>query len=97
MEDKETQQVLSEAKQLQSLVGSEGWSVARGKLTQKIIDLQNAFNIEDKSADEMLVDLKARKQASLVLFDWLRDVEGTASGADDVRVFRKSYIITKEI
>lgn len=94
MEDKETKQVITDAKQLQSLVNSEGWGVAREKLVHKITDLQNAFNIEDKDEHEMLVDLRSRKLASSVLFDWIRDVEGTASSADDIKVQKKPYMIT---
>lgn len=93
--DIETKRILGEAKQLQSLVNGEGWDIARKKLTDKIADLQNAFNIEDKDEHEMLTDLKARKLATAILFDWIRDIEGTAHGADDMKINKKSYIITK--
>lgn len=94
--DKETKDILSESKQLQSLVNADGWSVAKSKLVNKITDLQNAFNIEDKTPEGMLVDLKARKIATLILFDWIRDVEGTAQSADDFKKQSKGYIVKSQ-
>ena len=91
--DKETQDILSEQHRLETLVGSEGWSVARDKLVQKVLDLQNAFNINETSAELMLIDLKARKIATQVLYDWLRDVEGTAQSAESNKPKKKSYFI----
>lgn len=75
--DQETSQLKAIAKSLQTLVQNDGWSIARDRLTTKILELQNAFAIEDKTADEMLIDLKARKVASTILFEWLKDIEGT--------------------
>lgn len=91
--DKETQEILSEGKQLLSLVNTDGWEMAKNKLVNKIADLQNAFNIEDRTPEEMVIDLKARKIASMILFDWVRDIEGTAQASTDVKAAKKSYMV----
>lgn len=90
-----TEQIIGIQKRLHALVGHEGWSVARDRLVKRIEDLQNAFSIEDKTEHEMFVDLKARKIASVVLFDWLRDIEGTADQFESNKLTLNddSYII----
>lgn len=75
--DPETARLQNIAKSLKGLIEHEGWSIARDRLTTRILDLQNAFSIEGKTADEMFVDLRARKIASTILFEWLKDIEGT--------------------
>lgn len=90
-----TDQIIGIQKRLNGLVGHEGWSIAREKLIERIQDLQNAFNIEDKTADEMLVDLKARKIATTILWDWLQDVEGTAKQLESntLTLTKEDYIV----
>ncbi len=92
--DRETQDILAIQKQLQEVVGTDGWRIVRAKLTQKILDLQNAFNIDDADPQRMLIDLQARKMASNTLFDFLREIEGTASQVQETIVpLDKSYIV----
>lgn len=94
--DKETQEVYSEQKTLQSLVGHQGWPLAREMFTRKILELQNAFDIEDSTPEKMVTDLQARKIASSLLFDFLRQIEGTASQAVETVTIQKSHIYIKE-
>ncbi len=75
--DPETSRLNNIAKSLKGLIEHEGWDIARTRLTERILTLQNAFNIEDKSPEEMFIELKANKKASLIMFDWLKDIEGT--------------------
>lgn len=92
--DAETKKVLGNQKRLLNLVGHEDWPVARQVLADKILDLQNAFNIEDTDPQKMLVDLQARKLASSILFDFLREIEGTAQQAKETELPKgKSYIV----
>lgn len=81
--DNETKKVLSEQEHLLALIGHSGWPIARVRLTDKIMDLQNAFNIEDKDERSMLIDLHARKIASNILFDWLKDIESSKEVVDE--------------
>lgn len=48
--DPETKQILSEQEMLRELVGHQGWQVARKIMAEKILDLQDAFKIEDRTA-----------------------------------------------
>ena len=91
--DKETSEVYSEQKTLQSLVGHQGWPLARQMFTEKILELQNAFDIEDSSPEKMVIDLQARKMASTLLFDFLRQIEGTASQVEETKPLDKGYIV----
>ena len=76
--DKETKTILGEQEKLRELTTHEGWVIIKQKFTDKILDLQNAFNIDDGDAQKMLIDLRARKLCTTILFDFWRDVEGTA-------------------
>lgn len=93
MEDKETLQIISEQKTIANLVGHDGWKIARQKFVDKMLDLQNAFNIEDTDPTKMLIDLQARKMATGILHDFLREIEGTAQQAFENKNIDKSYII----
>ncbi len=81
--DNETNKILSEQDMLRELVGHQGWVVARKILLDKILELQDAFQIEDKTATAMLNDLRARKKASRIIYDWLKEIEGTAQQSQD--------------
>lgn len=92
--DPETKAILSEQAELKSMVLGTGWGIARGKLTERVMDLQNAFNIEEATPEKMFLDLQSRKMASMVLLDWLRDIEGSAAVADEVsKPFDRGYIV----
>lgn len=92
--DKETQDILLRYKEIHDLVGHAGWRLVREKLTNKVLELQNAFNIEEATPEKMLIDLQARKMASMVLFDWLREVEGDAVAAvENPATLDKSYVV----
>lgn len=95
--DIETKKVETEQAKLFDLVGHEGWKIARRRIESKIMDLQNAFNIEDADPSKMLIDLNARKIASNLIFEWLRELEGDASQVQEMAPVKdKSYIFKKE-
>lgn len=93
-----TKELVGEQKALYDLIQHEGWSIARQKLVDRIMDLQNAFNIEDSTAEGLLIDLKSRKLSSKVLYDWLKDVEGTGSQFEENTklIARQSYLVIEE-
>lgn len=91
--DNETKKVLSEQEHLLALTNHSGWHIARAKLSDRILELQNAFNIEDGTPDKMIVDLHARKIASGILFDWLKEIESSKEVIDENKpALDKSYI-----
>lgn len=81
--DTETRTILDKNKHLSDLIGSDGWREARAMLSTKILDLQNAFNIDDSDPQKLFLDLQARKIASQVLFDFLREIEGSAAQSNE--------------
>lgn len=93
--DKETQQIDTQNKLAKDLVNHEGWKLVRTMFTDAILDLQNAFNIDDSDVNRIVTDLKARKLATTILFDILKNIEGSASQADENKPDEnKSYIVT---
>lgn len=92
--DRDTQEVVGEAKWLTELVAHEGWKIARMKLLEKIADLKNAFEVDDSSPEKMLVDLQSRKAAVTLLMEFLRDIEGSKDVVNTNQTLTKeSYIV----
>lgn len=69
--DKDTQEILTEADHVKSMTESEGWKSVKGKLDQKILDLQNMANLDRAKPLEAQID--GRMTAAEVFFNWLRD------------------------
>lgn len=75
--DAETAQSLTEADKVLLTLESGGWRVIKAKLDEKILDLQNINNLDFTSEQTVLFDLKARKMAADLLYEWLKnDVYG---------------------
>lgn len=91
--DAETKKLVAQQQEANDLVNHRAWGWARKKLADKIIDLQNAFNIESSDPTKMLIDLESRKLATQILWDWVRDIEGTASQSFDNKPMDKSFIV----
>lgn len=98
--DDETKKVVSEQQPIAKLTETEGWAEARKKLVDKILDLQNAFNIQDTGDAQMLViDVRARKLATNILYDWLREIEGTKEqyNANKLTLNNKPYMVREDL
>lgn len=91
--DNETKKIVSEQVELKSFTESKAWGIIRVKYTEKVLALQNAFEINTDDPQKMLIDLQARKLASSILFDFLREIEGTAAQAEDNKDLDKPYIV----
>ncbi len=76
MKDRETEKIMKEQKLLKDLIGHEGWPLVRAIFADRIMQLQNAFDIDTATPTTMFRDLQARKKASEILFDILRAIEG---------------------
>lgn len=94
--DKETQEILAKQKTVASVVNSDGWKIGRTMFVEKIMELQNAFNIEESDERKMFIDLQANKKASAILYEFLQIFEGTATEAVDNSHFDKSYVVREE-
>lgn len=78
--DADTQEVLSDTDELVNLTNSKGWAIAKSKLDQRILDLQNINNIDLTKPETLAIQLAARKLASDLLFEWLQgDIYGVIS------------------
>lgn len=75
--DKDTEQILTEADHIKSMLDSEGWKTVYGKLMTRIIDLQNIHNLDLSKPDTISMQLMARKMAVAEIWAWLNsDVTG---------------------
>jgi hypothetical protein len=55
------------------MLTGRGWGIVKTKLDSKILDLQNINNLDFTSEQTVLFDLRARKMAADILFQWLKD------------------------
>lgn len=77
IDNKETQQILTEADHVRSMTDSEGWKSVKGKLDAKILDLQNINNLDMTELSTLPAQLAARKMAVDIIWAWLKtDVYG---------------------
>lgn len=75
--DKETQNNLTAADHVKAMTGSDGWKIVEGKLTQRIMDLQNIANLDMNKPETLSTQLAARTMAVQEIYAWLKsDVYG---------------------
>lgn len=73
--DKDTQEILTEADHVKNMTESEGWKSVKGKLDQRILDLQNMANLDRAKPLEAQID--GRMYAADIFFQWLKqDIYG---------------------
>ena len=81
MDDK--QKIITDGEAIRETIKSNGWGLIRRKLTDKIMDLQSVMNIEAKTPEEAVNDIRARKSSIEILVSWLKDVEGDLEQYED--------------
>lgn len=98
--DNEEKKLLTDGEQLKLMTEHPGWSICRQKIADKIMDLQFIANVDDSTPEKALMDMKARKLAVSVLWDWLKsDIEGAVEQHIINNNFTKplnSYIIREQ-
>lgn len=90
--DRETKNILQEQKLILEVTNHQGWKVVRKILEDKILGLQNVFDIETATPAAMLRDLQARKKATEILFAFLREVEGARDVVEEQEV-KNTHIV----
>lgn len=91
--DGETKRILEEQQLLSEVLNHAGWRIAEKLITDKILGLQNAFEIESATPTTMLRDLQARKKASEILFDFLRELKGAGDVTVEQKDIKKRYVV----
>lgn len=97
--DKETKKVLSDGEQINDLISSRGWSIAKKKLLQKVAILDSISSVPQDIQNPMnrLRELEIREGVVSVILEWLRDVEGTAqqfkSNAEILQVEKEDSLV----
>lgn len=93
--DNETKQILTEQQLLSEVTNHQGWAVVRRIFGEKILALQNVFDIEQASPTTMFRDMQARKKATEILWQILQDIEG-AKEVVETQKDRNSFIVNLE-
>ncbi len=88
--DPETRKVLTDADHVQSMLKSDGWTIAKDQLDKLIIDLQNINNLDLEKPETLSTQLIGRKMASELLFAWLKNLYGAVEQADVARTDRST-------
>lgn len=94
--DGETKRILEEQQLLSEVLNHNGWKIARQKFADKILALQNAFDIETATPTTMLRDLQARKKATEILWSFLRELEGSGEVVTENRDLKKTHVVNLE-
>jgi hypothetical protein len=77
--DEDTKKELSDGEEVANLLQSRGWGVIYGKLSNRLLDLQNINNLDLEKPETLAMQLMARKMAVDEIWVWLRsDVFGYA-------------------
>lgn len=77
MIDKDTQQNLTDADEVKSLLDSNGWRIIKAKFDARVLDLQNIHNLDYTTPESINIQLMARKMAVSEMAAWyLKDVVG---------------------
>ena len=77
--DKETSDVLSDGDKLLDLVKSEGWGIAKRRLHESVLAINNILTISGKDPANIAIELSARQVAIQTILDWINDIEGSAA------------------
>lgn len=73
----ETGEQLTDADHVRSMLDSKGWGYVHGKLVNRVMDLQNIYNLDMSDPTTVNIQLAARKMAVETIRDWLKaDVIG---------------------
>lgn len=77
MNDKETQEILTDADHVKALLDSKGWGVIKPKFDTRVLDMQNIANLDMTKPETITIQLQARIMAAKEMADWyLKDVVG---------------------
>lgn len=75
-------EIITEADHIASLLNSDGWKSVYGKLTNRILDLQNIANLDMTKPETLSIQLAARTMAVEHIMAWLKaDVFGFVEAA----------------
>lgn len=80
--DIDTQKVLTEGEQIRNLTREGGWGLAKQRLTNKLLDLQSINNIDTTKTDDVILDIKVRKNVVAIVLEWVKEIEGIAAQHD---------------
>lgn len=90
--DKDSIRIQNEAKSIIDIIESAAWGPMKQTLVDKIIDLQDINNVDVSSIESIAIDLKARKLAATILFNWMQEIEG-AKSQQEFNTVDKTYIV----
>jgi hypothetical protein len=96
--DPETDALLAEQRLIKDVVNHEGWKYVEQRFFDKLLSLQNVFDINDLNKTTIRNDILSRKKAHEILLSFWQDIKGTAIEADENRTLtpKHKYIYKKD-
>lgn len=96
--DPETSAIVNDLKDITDFTTSKGFEIIQRRLLDKIQLLTDVGDLpEDLSADQMLLEIKARKKAIVLINDWWKeDIIGSKNQYEQIKkpVNDKPWLIT---
>ena len=80
--DRKTAEIMAENERISRFVEGDDWKAVKKSLIQKIV-LNDSVStiIADVPADKLVIEIMARAQASAIVLEWLKEIEGRAKQA----------------
>ena len=99
--DKDTQKVFAEGQEIVDMVKSPGWGQAKHFLIESALSIGNIMTIKGDDPSKVMIQLAARQMAVETLFNWIRDIEGTAAqhlsnSEEFLKLQREEYVMRFE-
>lgn len=74
---------MTDAEEIRATTTGRGWEIIKGKLDNRVLDLQNINNLDIEKPETIGMQIMARKMAADLVFDWLKlDVYGAIEARD---------------
>ena len=99
--DKATIKTLNDGDELQAMVASPGWLIAKQRFTELVVQLGDIFSLKDETPDAVFRQLAARQIAIELIMSWMKEIEGRSkqhqTNSESYALLRReAYIIRNE-
>ena len=78
-EDVEQKRSLEKNKKVYEFVNSEYWPILTGMVFEEVNDLQSIMNLDAKEAEEVVLELRVRKNVIESLMSFIQKIEGEST------------------
>ena len=91
--DSETQKIYTEGETISDFLKTKAFKIIEQKFTDKIMDLQNIFNITATTPAGMAKEIQVRQLAVKYMYDLLREIKGQAEAHDANKLLMQDKLL----